>query len=117
MPCYVVDAFELNFLFIQTSRYSVKVKLEKQLFLDALHSYNDEWTIGSLASLKQPMIMAVSGPMKQQATQASFKGDSVEEKFHMKAVTAQFIPCIPSPAIPFEKWFTLPQRQWRWKKD
>ncbi|CAO0802405.1 unnamed protein product [Mucor circinelloides] len=78
-----------------SARYSVKIVLEKQLFLDALSAYNPEWSFGSLASLKQPMILAVSGPMKQQPTLASFKGDAVEEKFHMRAVTASFIPCIP----------------------
>ncbi|CAO0796865.1 unnamed protein product [Mucor circinelloides] len=85
----------VNHFELYSARYSVKVVLEKQLFfLDALNAYNHEWTFDSLPTLKQPMILVVSGPMKQQPTQASFKGNAVEEKFHLRAVTAKFIPCI-----------------------
>lgn len=76
-------------------RYSVKTIIEKQLFQEAIINYNRDWTIESLASHKQPLILAVSGSMKQQPTERTFLGVAVEEKFHLKAVILSIIPCVP----------------------
>ncbi|CEP08714.1 hypothetical protein [Parasitella parasitica] len=37
--------------------------------------------------------------MRQQATDRTYLGDAVEEKFHLKAVTLAIIPCIPLTSI------------------
>lgn len=69
--------------------------MQKELFLEALRDYNEDWTFESLSSKKEPLLASVCGTMKQQPTETTFLGTVVEEKFHLKAVTMSFIPCIP----------------------
>ncbi|KAI8639034.1 hypothetical protein BD408DRAFT_350716 [Parasitella parasitica] len=82
---------------------AVKTVVDKQTFLDAISSYNNTWTVESLVELKEPLIMVVSGSMRQQSADRTYLGDSVEEKFHLRAVSMAVIPCIPFTANKLKK--------------
>ncbi|KAI8636140.1 hypothetical protein BD408DRAFT_329920, partial [Parasitella parasitica] len=74
---------------------SVKVILDKTLCLAALRAYNADWTFNDLSNNKEPLLVSVSGSMRQQPIQINFIGITVEEKFHLRAVYISILPCIP----------------------
>lgn len=60
-----------------------------------IQGYDSGWNISSFNERKDPLILLVTGVMKQQPTVRAFLGRVVEEKFHMQALCMTIIPGIP----------------------
>lgn len=58
-------------------------------------SYDVKWNLDSILDHKEPLMLAVSGAMAQQPIGQSFLGTTFEEKFHVKCININILPCLP----------------------
>jgi hypothetical protein len=90
-----MDAIPDSLTGFDFSRYTVKIISSSILLEETFLSYDSSWTMDSMSKKKDPLILTVTGTMKQQPAIASFLGRGVEEKFHMTPMAIHIIPCIP----------------------
>ncbi|KAI8327639.1 hypothetical protein BD560DRAFT_457201 [Blakeslea trispora] len=91
-----VDHIEEKTYFLLYEPYkAVKVIANLSLVQEMIQGYDNEWSISRMGEKKDPLIILVTGVMKQQPTVRAFLGRVVEEKFHMQALSMTIIPGIP----------------------
>lgn len=90
-------------LLYEKSHFSVKVISTKELILKALNNYKPIYTQDQIADQKEPLMVCVTGCMKQVRLGFDYHGDAVMEKFHVEPLTFSVIPCNPYIAEPLKE--------------
>lgn len=91
----------------------MKVIAKKDMLLKALNDYKPIYTQEQMETQKQPLMISVTGCMKQVRLDFDYHGRVAIEKFHIEPFVIAVVPCNPFIAEPLKELVhpqTAPQR-------